>query len=315
MGKVVVALGGNALQIGNSVSATDQLKACRHTAASIVELVKQGHNIAVVHGNGPQVGEIVADIELANKVDSKHPVFPFDVCGAFTQGYIGYHLQNAIGAELQRASIDRKVLSIVTQVEVDGNDPAFVNPTKPIGSFYSAEEAKKLMENSIGYTMKEDAGRGWRRVVASPKPLDIVEKEIISKLYHDGNIVICCGGGGIPIRKVGGELCGVEAVIDKDFAAAKLAEIIGADMLIILTAVERVAINFNKPNQQNLAEMNISEAEKYIADNQFAPGSMLPKILAAVSFLCSNSQGKVLITSLERAAAGLKGETGTIIKK
>ena len=312
MGKLVIALGGNALQMGNSVSAADQLQACRHTARSIADLIRQGHNIAIVHGNGPQVGEIVADIELAHKVDNKHPIFPFDVCGAFTQGYIGYHLQNAIGTEIKKVSLDRRVLSIITQVEVDSNDPAFNNPTKPIGSFFTAEEAKKLMSDSA-YTMKEDAGRGWRRVVASPKPLDIIEKEVIRKLYQEGDIVICCGGGGIPIRKVNGELHGVEAVIDKDFAAAKLAEIVAADMFIILTAVEKVAINFNKPNQQNLSEMTVSEAEKHIADNQFAPGSMLPKILAAVTFLQKNPKGKVLITSLERAAAGLNGEAGTIL--
>lgn len=310
--KIVIALGGNALQIGNSVSAKDQLKACKHTAVSIVKLIKQGHQVAVVHGNGPQVGEVVADIELAHKMDSKHALFPLDVCDAFTQGYIGYHLQNAISEELEKNHIAKNVVSVVTQLEVDKNDPAFNHPTKPIGSFYSEAEAKSLMA-AEGFVMKEDAGRGWRRVVASPKPTNIVEKNVIQELFKLGTIVVCCGGGGIPVVREGVELLGVEAVIDKDYAAAKLAEIIQADLLVILTAVERVAINFNQPNQQNLASMTILEARRYIADNQFAPGSMLPKVQAAISFVEKNPLGKVLITSLEKAAEALEGSTGTII--
>ena len=312
MAKIVIALGGNALQNGNSVSAKDQLVACKHTAISVVNLIKQGHHVAVVHGNGPQVGEIVADIELAHKTDPKHPLFPFDVCDAFTQGYIGYHLQNAIGEELAKHGIDKNVVTIVSQLIVDKNDPAFSNPTKPIGSFYTKAEADKLMA-SEGFIMKEDAGRGYRRVIASPKPLDIVEKSTISSLFETGTVTISCGGGGIPVVRDGHALIGQEAVIDKDFAAAKLAEVLKADLLVILTAVEQVAINYNKPDQRNLASMTIVEAQQHIADNQFAPGSMLPKVQAAMSFVQKNPQGKTLITSLEKAADGLKGLTGTVI--
>lgn len=312
MAKIVVALGGNALQVGNNVSAKEQLQACKHTAHSIVELIKQKHQVAIVHGNGPQVGEIVADVELAHKTDNKHPIFPFDVCNAFTQGYIGYHLQNAIGEELAKNNIQKEVITIVTQLEVSKSDPAFTNPSKPIGSFYNKEEAEKLIATE-GYVMKEDAGRGWRRVVASPKPLDIVEKDAIKDLYAQGFITISCGGGGIPVEREGLVLKGVEAVIDKDFAAAKLAEALKADMLVILTAVEKVCINFNKPNQETLATMNLAQAKQHIANNQFAPGSMLPKIQAAMSFVEHNPSGKVLITSLENAADGLNGLTGTII--
>lgn len=312
MAKIVIALGGNALQIGNNVSAKEQLQACKHTAISIVELIKQDHQVAIVHGNGPQVGAIVANIELAHKTDNKQPIYPFDVCNAFTQGYIGYHLQNAISEELAKNNIRKEVITLVTQLEVNKNDAAFQNPSKPIGSFYSKEEAEKLIA-SEGYVMKEDAGRGWRRVVASPKPLDIVEKIAIRDLFEQGLVTISCGGGGIPVVREGLVLKGVEAVIDKDFAAAKLAEVLQADMLVILTAVEKVFINFNKPNQASISSMNVAEAKQHIADKQFAPGSMLPKIQAAISFVENNPRGKVLITSLEKAADGIKGLTGTII--
>ncbi|CAL7962147.1 putative amino acid kinase YqeA [Gammaproteobacteria bacterium] len=312
MAKLVIALGGNALQEGNNISAEDQLQACKHTASSIVELIKQKHKIAIVHGNGPQVGNMIAIIEAANKADNKHPIFPFDVCNAFTQGYIGYHLQNSIGDELAKNGIKKGVATIVTQLEVNKEDPAFQNPTKPIGSFYSKEAAEALIA-AEGYQMKEDAGRGWRRVVASPKPLDIIEKNIIKDLFTQGIITISCGGGGIPVIREGLNLIGAAAVIDKDFAAAKLAEILDADMLIILTAVEKVAINFNKPNQEDLRILDVKEAIRHISNNQFAPGSMLPKIQAAISFVQRNPHGKALITSLEKAADGIKGLTGTII--
>lgn len=312
MAKLVIALGGNALQKDNNVSANDQLQACRETALTIVELIKQKNEVAIVHGNGPQVGEIVADIELANKIDKKHPIFPFDVCNAFTQGYIGYHLQNAIRDELIKNGIQKDVITLITQMEVDKNDAAFNNPTKPIGSFYSKEIAEMLISTE-GYQMKEDSGRGWRRVVASPKPINIIEKNTINHLFHQGIITISCGGGGIPVIKEDQKLLGISAVIDKDFAAAKLAETIKADMLIILTAVEKVAINFNKPNQENLSQITIAQAYKYIDENQFAPGSMLPKVQAAISFVQNNPQGKALITSLEKASDGVKGLTGTII--
>lgn len=314
MAKIVLALGGNALQSGKSVAADDQLAECFNTARNVVELIKEGHDIAIVHGNGPQVGEIVGISELAHKASDKYPIYPFDVCGAFTQGYIGYHLQNAIGFELAQNNIYKNVVTIITQVEVDKNDSAFTNPTKPIGSFYSEEEAEKL-KSTVNYTMKEDAGRGYRRVIASPKPIDIVEKNIIKHLWNEGSIVICCGGGGIPVTRKNNKLTGVEAVIDKDFAAAKLTEIINADKLVILTAVEKVFINFNKPNQQALTNISIQEAKKYIAGHQFAPGSMLPKIEAALSFINNNPNGEVLITSLKKAAHALKGETGTLITK
>ena len=313
MSKIVVALGGNALQTGNNVSAKDQLSTCKSTATGIVELIKQGHQIAIVHGNGPQVGEIVANMETAHKVDNiKYQLFPFDVCIAFTQGYIGYHLQNAIGEELNNNNIKKNIATIITQVEVNSSDSAFLNPSKPIGSFYSKDDAIKLMQ-SEGYIMREDAGRGWRRVIASPKPLDIIEKNVIKDLFNSGLIVISCGGGGIPVERKGIELVGVEAVIDKDFAAAKLAQVIEADMLVILTAVDSIYINFNKPNQERIATMGIIEAQKYIDDGQFSPGSMLPKIQAAINFLENNNAGKVLITSLEKIAQGIDGITGTVI--
>jgi len=311
--KIVVALGGNALQTGNNVSAKDQLNTCKRTASGIVELIKQGHQVAIVHGNGPQVGEIVANMEAANKIDNiKYQLFPFDVCNAFTQGYIGYHLQNAIGEELNNNNIKKNIATIVTQIEVSSADSAFLNPSKPIGSFYNKDDATRLMQ-SEGYIMREDAGRGWRRVIASPKPIDIIEKDVIKDLFDRGLIVISCGGGGIPVERKGIELIGVEAVIDKDFAAAKLAQVIEADMLLILTAVDSIYINFNQPNQERIARIGTIKAKKYIEDGQFAPGSMLPKIQAAINFLENNTSGKVLITSLEKVSQGLQGITGTVI--
>lgn len=310
--KIVIALGGNALQIGNIRSAKEQLQACKHTAQSITELIKQGHLLSIVHGNGPQVGELYENFEFANKINNTHQIFPLDVCDAFTQGYIGYHLQNAIGENLRVNNIAKDVVTIITQVEVSKNDQAFKTPTKPIGTFYQDEEAKKLMSCS-NFVMKEDSGRGWRKVVASPKPIDIVEKSIIKNLFEKGTITISCGGGGIPVVREGETLIGVEAVIDKDFAAAKLAAILKADLLIILTAVEKVCLNFNKPNQISLTKMNIDEANVHIDNNQFASGSMLPKIQAAISFIQQNPAGKVLVTSLEKAIDGINGITGTII--
>jgi len=314
MKRIVLALGGNALQVGNTISPQNQLDACFHTAKSVVALIEKGYDIAVVHGNGPQVGEVVLTSEIAHKVDPKHPILPFDVCSAFTQGYIGYQLQNAIKYELHQRKLDREVVSLITQVEVSKTDPAFQNPTKPVGSFYSQDDAERLRKDS-GYTMKEDAGRGYRRVIASPKPLNIIEINSIQNLFERHSILICCGGGGIPVvREHNGQLKGVEAVIDKDAAAAKLAELIDADMLIILTAVEKVAINFNKPNQENLSILTVSDAKKHIQDGQFAPGSMLPKIEASLSFLAHKPNSEVLITSLEKAALALDGKTGTIVK-
>lgn len=313
--KIVLALGGNALQKDSKdKSAEGQLQACRETAVSVADLIEDGHEVSIVHGNGPQVGQILASIELAHQVDNGNPLFPFDVVDAFSEGYIGYHLQNTIREELLKRGIKKSVDTITTQVIVDKNDPGFKNPTKPIGSFYSKEEAEKL-EKDKGYTMKEDAGRGYRRVVASPKPVDIVEKEAIKTMVDNGFVVIACGGGGIPVVEDGNSLIGVPAVIDKDFAAEKLAEILDADALLILTAVDRVCINFNKPNQEALKEINLEKVDRYIEEGQFAPGSMLPKVEACKKFVLSGDDKMAIIASLSSAKAALRGESGTKIIK
>ena len=313
--KIVLALGGNALQSNpKDKSAKGQLETCKQTAKSIVDLIEEGHQISIVHGNGPQVGQIVASFESAHKFDASNVVFPFDVCGAFSQGYIGYHLQNSISQELKRRNIDKSVGTVVTQVLVDKNDEGFKNPTKPIGSFYSKEESEKLTHEK-GYVMKEDAGRGYRRVVASPKPVDIVEKDLIKQLIENENIVISCGGGGIPVIDENDEIIGVPAVIDKDFAAEKLAEILDADMLLILTAVDRVCVNFNKPNQKEIEKMNLDDVNKYIKEGQFAPGSMLPKIEACKKFVEFDSKKIAIIASLREAKNAINGLTGTRIER
>jgi len=311
--KIVLALGGNALQ-GNpkDKSAQAQLKTCKDTAVSIVDLIEEGHRVSIVHGNGPQVGQIVASIEAAHKSDEVNLLMPFDVCGSFSQGYIGYHLQNAISEELAKRNINKNVGTVVTQVVVDKNDAGFQNPTKPIGSFYNQEDAKKL-EVENGYVMKEDAGRGYRRVVASPKPVDVIEKDIIKSLVDNGNVIIACGGGGIPVIREDGMVKGVPAVIDKDFAAEKLSEILDADALVILTAVDRVCVNFNKPDQKELTEINIEEIDKYIEEGQFAPGSMLPKVEACKKFVLNDSSKIAIIASLAKAKEALRGESGTRI--
>jgi carbamate kinase len=311
--KIVLALGGNALQSDpKDKSPEAQLKTCKETAKSIVDLIEEGHRISVVHGNGPQVGQIVAAVEAAQKLDEDNVLFPFDVCGAFSQGYIGYHLQNAIGEELRSRSIDKTVGTIVTQVVVDKNDEGFINPTKPIGSFYTKEEAEKL-EKELGYIMKEDAGRGYRRVVASPKPIDVIEKDLIKELVDTGNVVISCGGGGIPVIRENGMVKGVAAVIDKDFAAEKLAEILDADVLLVLTGVDRVCVNFNKPDQKELQQITLDELSNYIDEGQFAPGSMLPKVEACKKFIMNNKDKTAIIASLSKAKEALKGMSGTKI--
>ncbi|MBP1890923.1 carbamate kinase [Clostridium moniliforme] len=313
--KIVLALGGNALQSDSKdKSAEGQLKTCKETAKSVVDLIKEGHEVSIVHGNGPQVGQILASVEAAYQVDNSNTLFPFDVVGAFSQGYIGYHLQNAIREELNKRDINKSVQTIVTQVVVDKDDNGFKNPTKPIGSFYSKEEAEKL-EKDKGYVMKEDSGRGYRRVVASPKPVDIVEKEALKKMISDGFVVIACGGGGIPVVRNNFELTGVPAVIDKDLAAEKLAEILDADVLLILTAVDRVCVNFNKPNQKELKEINLEEVDKYIEEGQFAPGSMLPKVEACKKFVKSGENKVAIIASLQKAVDALRSEAGTRIVK
>ena len=306
MGKIVVALGGNAL--GNNPK--EQLEAVINTAKPIVDLIQEGHTVVIAHGNGPQVGMINLAFDTASNI----PNMPFPECGAMSQGYIGYHLQNAISEELRRRKVNKNVATVITQVVVDKNDKAFQNPTKPIGSFYSKEEAEEQAKKT-GDVFKEDAGRGYRRVVASPLPGDVVEKDTVKTLMDAGTVVITVGGGGIPVYVDGDKLIGIPAVIDKDFASAKIAEILDADYLIILTAVEKVAINFGKSNEEWLSKMTIDESKKYIDEGHFAPGSMLPKVKAAMMFAESKSGRKALITSLEKAADGIAGKTGTIVIK
>jgi len=305
--KIVLALGGNAL--GNNLP--EQMQAVKTTARAVVDLIAEGHDVVVTHGNGPQVGMIHLAFEAASKVDPHSPLLPMSVCVALSQGYIGYDLQNALREELLSRGIDKPVATVITQVTVDPNDPAFTDPSKPIGSFFTEQEAAKLQAK--GVAMKEDAGRGYRRVVASPKPQDIVEKATVAKLMDSGQVVITVGGGGIPVFREGNHLKGASAVIDKDWASAKLAEQIGADLLIILTAVEKVAINFGKPNQQWLDKLSASDTRQLIAQNQFAKGSMLPKVEAALAFAQSKPGRKALITLLEKAREGIAGETGTLI--
>ena len=299
MSKIVIALGGNAL--GKTPS--EQLSLVRETSKNIVDLVEMGNQVIVSHGNGPQVGMI-----YNNMVSSD---MPFAECGAMSQGYIGYHLQQAIQRELATRGIKKDVANIITQVEVDKNDPGFNDPTKPIGVFYTEEEAKKL-EKETGATFKEDAGRGWRRVIASPIPKKIVEIETIEKLIKSDTIVIACGGGGIPVIKEDNQYTGVAAVIDKDRTSALLALNTGADLLVILTAVPQVAINFNKPDQINLSKLTLEEANTFIEKGEFAKGSMLPKVEACMYFV-KESGNKAIITSLDAARDALNGTTGTTI--
>lgn len=310
MAKIVIALGGNALQSKDSApTAEGQLEVVKNTCERIADICSRDYEVAIVHGNGPQVGRILLASETANDVT---PSMPFDVCGAMSQGYIGYHIQQALKYALSIRNINYPVLTVATQMIVDEKDPGFTNPTKPIGAFYTEEEAK-VLEDEKGYTMKEDAGRGWRRVVASPLPKKIVEIEAIKNLW-DSSIVISCGGGGIPVvQKMDGTLEGVAAVIDKDFAAELLAEQVDADVLMILTEVEKVAINWGKENQQDLDHMNLKEAAQYVEEGQFAPGSMLPKVEAAMKFARTYPNKKAIITSLDKAIDALEGKTGTTI--
>lgn len=309
--KIVIALGGNALQSGKGpATAEAQLEVVKKTCEHVAQISNMGYEIAVVHGNGPQVGRIVMASEAANSEDT--PAMPFDVCGAMSQGYIGYHIQQSLLYALNANNRDVPVVTVATQMIVDENDPAFQNPTKPIGPFYTEEEAKKLMAEK-NWTMKEDAGRGWRRLVASPKPQRIVEIDAVRQLW-DKTIVITCGGGGIPVlEKMDGHLEGVAAVIDKDFAAELLAEEVEADMLMILTEVEKVAVNFNKPDQKDLDHLTLKEAAEYIQEGQFPAGSMLPKVEAAMKFVRMYPSKKAIITSLDKAVEALNGETGTVI--
>ncbi len=309
MSRIVVALGGNAL--GNSAS--EQLQLVKDTAKPLVDLVEQGHELIIAHGNGPQVGMINLAMDYST-IGQGTPEMPFPECGAMSQGYIGFHLQNAIQTELRERNINKSCASIVTQVVVDKNDEAFQNPTKPVGAFYTEEEAKKL-ESEKGFIMKEDAGRGWRRVVPSPKPIDVVEKNIINSVIETGNIVIACGGGGIPVYKDGNSYHGVASVIDKDFASELAAEIFDADFLFILTAVDHVSINWGKPDQKDLTQISVEEAKQYCSEGHFAPGSMLPKVEACIKFADSKAGRNAVIASLEKASAALQGNSGTKIVK
>lgn len=309
--RLVIALGGNAL--GNNPK--EQLELVKKTAATIVDLVEEGYDVVIGHGNGPQVGMVNLAFEYAHNNDGKTPAMPFPECGAMTQGYIGYHLQQAVQRELAVRNIQKPCAAIVTQVVVDQNDSAFQHPTKPVGMFYSKEDAERIAAET-GYTFVEDAGRGYRRVVPSPIPAKIVELPVVEQLVDMHSVIITVGGGGIPVIEKGmGDYEGVAAVIDKDRASAKLALDLKADMLVILTAVEKVAINFNKPDQKNLDQMTVAEARQYIAEGHFAPGSMLPKVESCISFVENTTGGRALITSLEKAKEALQGKTGTMLVK
>lgn len=308
---IVIALGGNALQKNGEASAQAQRKVANETAKQLVALVKAGHKLAIVHGNGPQVGNIVLHEEALNTPQS--PTSPLDTCVAMSQGEIGYWLQQAMQEELASQGVQKNVATVVTQTIVDASDNAFQNPSKPIGPFYPDQATADAAAQERGFVVKEDAGRGWRRVVPSPKPLGIVERGFIQDALNAGNIVIACGGGGVPVVEEGHKLRGVEAVIDKDHSAEKLAELIGADMLVVLTAVEAVTINFKTPDETPLRKVGVDVIEGYIADNQFAPGSMLPKVEAAVAFAKVKPGNLSIITSPEKTADAIEGQAGTHI--
>lgn len=304
MAKYVVSLGGNAL--GNNP--IEQKQALIKVAEAITDLIMDNNEVAIVHGNGPQVGMI----NLAFESSKETPNMPFPECGAMSEGYIGYHIQNALYNCLKEKGINKTVSTIVTQVLVDADDPLFKNPTKPIGSFYSKEEAEQIAKEK-GYIMKEDAGRGYRRVVASPLPIDIIEKESIKALLDNGQVVICAGGGGIPVIKKDNKLEGVAAVIDKDYASAKLAELIDADYLVILTAVDNVHLNHGKENEVILKDVKKADMAKYLEEGHFAKGSMYPKVQAVLNFL--NNKNKVaVIASLDNAEEAFKLKAGTIVR-
>ena len=296
--RIVIALGGNAL----GSTAAEQLALVSKTAKAIVDLIAEGNEVVIAHGNGPQVGMINLGLSTAAEAGAIKADMPFPECGAMSEGYIGYHLQQAIGNELTARGIRKPVATIVTQTVVSQDDPAFQNPTKPVGAFYDKETADRIAAEK-GYTMVEDAGRGYRQVVPSPKPFDIVEAESIKALFNAGHVVIAVGGGGIPVVRKDGRLCGTPAEL--------LAELLDADVLVILTAVEQVAINFNKPDQKGLDDLTPAQAKVYMDENQFAKGSMLPKVQAAVKFAESKAGRTALITLLEKAKDGIEGKTGT----
>lgn len=310
--KIVVALGGNAI-LTDVPTAKAQKEAVRQTAEYLVSFVQEGHDLIVTHGNGPQVGNLLLQNAAADS--EKNPAFELDSLVAMTQGSIGYWLQNAMRQALADEGIEKQVVSLVTQVQVDPKDSAFENPTKPIGPFLSEEDAKAEMDQGNG-TFVEDAGRGWRKVVASPKPQNIVEYPVVESLINSGFVTISAGGGGIPVVSEGKGYKGIEAVIDKDFAASKLAELVDADYLIILTGVNNVFVNWGKPDQTKLEDVTVAELKKYISEDQFAPGSMLPKVEAAIEFVENSKNGKAIITSLENANKLFLGEgdVTTVVK-
>ena len=311
MAKIVVALGGNALSKDGKATAADQLAVANETASELIKLITAGHTLAIVHGNGPQIGNIILHEEAINT--EKTPTMPVDVAGAMSQGQIGYWLQNALRNQLEQLKIKKPIASIITQVLVSKDDPAFKNPSKPIGPFYTEEEAKKLAK-ARGFTVKEDTGRGWRKVVPSPMPLSIIESDLIKIAIGNGAVIVAGGGGGIPVcYDQHGRLTGLEAVIDKDFAAEKLAETIDADILLILTAVDNVKINYKQPDEKALTELTVDDAFKLIAQGQFAAGSMLPKVEAGVSFVSGANKRVCIITSPEKASKAIEGKAGTRI--
>ena len=307
--RIVVALGGNAI-LTDDPSAKGQIEALRYTSKRLIELIKQGHQLIISHGNGPQVGNLL--LQQAAADSDKNPAMPLDTCVAMTQGSIGYWLQNMLNEALAEAGINKQVASVVTQVVVDENDSAFTNPTKPVGPFLSEAEAQSVAAET-GEKFIEDAGRGYRKVVPSPKPISIVEYPVIKAMIEQDFVTISAGGGGIPVKQAEFGYEGVEAVIDKDFASAKLAELVEADYLVILTGVDNVYVNFNQPNQEKLENVTVAQLNNWIAEDQFAPGSMLPKVEAAIAFVENNPKGKAVITSLENIAAVMGEGSATVV--
>ncbi|HAO6023408.1 TPA: carbamate kinase [Listeria monocytogenes] len=307
--KIVVALGGNAI-LSSDASAEAQRSALGETAEYLVQFIENGDDLIISHGNGPQVGNLM--LQQHAGASEKNPAMPLDTCVAMTQGSIGYWMQNALDKAFLKHGLDKVAVSLITQVVVDKDDPAFKKPTKPIGPFLTKEEAEKEMAET-GAIFLEDAGRGYRKVVPSPRPLSIKEHQIIKQLVDSGVVTISAGGGGVSVVENGLDLSGVETVIDKDFASEKLAELIDADLLVILTGVENVYINYNQPNQKKLEQVTVSELEKYIDEKQFAAGSMLPKIEAATAFVKERPHAKAIITSLENIGAMLERGAGTVI--
>lgn len=310
MSRIVIALGGNALEAkGIEATSENQYKCVMSTVEHIAKIIKGGNDVVITHGNGPQVGRIMLQNEAGKEIT---PSNPLDICVAATQGMIGYHIQNAMGRELKNINIDKNVCTIVTQVKVDKNDKAFEKPTKPVGKFYTKEEADILTKEK-GYTLVEDAGRGYRRVVPSPLPIDVVEFNTIKTLVNNGTVVVACGGGGVPVYEENGVLTGLEAVIDKDFASSVLADKLDCDALVILTQVPNACINFGKENQKDITNTTVAEMEKYVEQGYFAAGSMLPKVIAAMNFVKAKKGRKAIITSIDAASDALQGKAGTII--